>query len=134
MKIVTTIDFSTTSESILKNTEIYAKAFDAEVFLVHAEPETYTEDAEETDHTPEAVMLKKDALSLEKAGVKVTPLFLKGSVCETILDEARHLEANLIILGAHGHGGPRCKTSVGDISECVLLRSRIPVLIIPAEH
>ena len=36
MKIVTTIDFSLTSESILKNTAIYAKTFDAEVFLIHA--------------------------------------------------------------------------------------------------
>ncbi|MBC8207501.1 MAG: universal stress protein [Kiritimatiellales bacterium] len=134
MKIIATIDFSTTSESILKHTEIYAKAFDAEVFLVHAEPETITDDFEEMDHTPEAVMLKKDARSLEKAGVKVTPLFLQGSVCEAILNEARRLEANLIIIGAHGHGSTRCKASVGDISECVLLRSRIPVLIIPAEH
>jgi nucleotide-binding universal stress UspA family protein len=134
MKIIASIDFSTTSESILKHTATYARAFDAEVFLVHAAPETFSDDAEKLDHTPEAVLLKKDARVLEKAGVKVTPLFLEGSACETILDKARELEANLIIIGAHGHGGANNKASVGDISNCVLMRSRIPVLIIPAEH
>jgi len=133
MKIVTTIDFSLTAESILKNTAIYAKAFDAEVFLIHAEPTGFTENSEALDHTQEAVMLKKDAHALEKVGVKVTPVFLEGPVCETIMKEAQRIEADLIIIGAHGHGGARCKTSVGDISACVLLHSRIPVLIVPSE-
>ncbi|MBI9021028.1 MAG: universal stress protein [Verrucomicrobia bacterium] len=133
MKIVATIDFSTTSESILKNTAIYAKIFDAEVFLIHAEPIKFTKNSEELDHTQEAVMLKKDARALEKVGVKVTPVFLEGPVCETIMKEAQRLEADLIIVGAHGHGGAHCKTPVGDISECILLHSRIPVLIVPCE-
>ncbi len=133
MKIVATIDFSLTAESILKNTAIYAKAFDAEVFLVHAEPKGFSENSEALDHTQEAVMLKKDARALEKVGVKVTPVFLEGSVCDSIMKEARRLEADLIIIGAHGHSGARCKTPVGDISECVLLQSRIPVLIVPSE-
>ena len=131
MKIVATIDFSTTAESILKNTAIYAKKFDADVFLIHAEPDI--PDDENLDHTQEAVMLRKDARALEKVGIKVTPLFVEGSACDVILKEAQRLEADLIIMGAHGHGGSRCKTPVGDVSECVLLRSRIPVMIIPAE-
>ena len=134
MKIVTTIDFSTTTERILKTTAIYAKALNAEVFLVHTEPEKFDKDAEERDHTPEAVMLKKDAMALQRVGVTVTPLFLKGPICETIMKEAQRLKADLIIIGAHGHGGATCKASIGDISKCVLLRVGIPVLIIPAER
>jgi len=133
MKIITTIDFSTTAESILKNTAIYAKAFDAEVFLVHAEPESFNDDETERDLTPEAIRLKKNARALEKAGVNVTPHFLKGPVCATIMDEALEIKADLIIIGAHGHGS-HCKAPVGSTSGCVLLRSRVPVLVIPAEH
>lgn len=133
MKIVTAIDFSTTAESILRNTAAYAKAFNAEVFLVHAEPESFNDDETERDTTPEAVRLKKNAIALEKIGVKVTSHFLKGPICETIMDEAVELKANLIIMGAHGHG-INCKVPVGSTSECVLLRSKIPVLIIPAER
>lgn len=133
MKIITTIDFSTTAESILRNTAIYAKAFNAEVFLVHAEPEAFNDDATERDLTQEAVRLKKDALALERAGVNVTPHFLKGPICKTIMDEALELKADLIIMGAHGHGA-HCKSPVGSTSECVLLRSKVPVLIIPSER
>ena len=132
MKIVAAIDFSTTSESILRNTAIYAKAFGAEVFLVHAEPEAFNDDATERDLTPEAIRLKKNAQALKRAGVNVTPHFLKGPICDTIMDEAQRLEADLIITGAHGHR-MNWKAPVGSTSECILLRSKIPVLIIPAE-
>lgn len=128
MKIVSTVDFSTASESILRFTKTYAEMMGAEVFLIHAEPE---KDAD-GDTTPEAVRLKKDAKALERAGVKVTPLFLQGKACETILDQAIDLDADLIIIGAHGHSGNSCKVPVGHVSECILLKSKIPVLVIPA--
>jgi nucleotide-binding universal stress UspA family protein len=132
MKIVATVDFSITSESLLKHTKEYAKKLDAEVFLFHAEPDKNGIHPDEVDNTPEAVRLKKDAKALEHAGVKVTPVFVRGPVCENILKEAIGMRADLIILGAHGHGGLSCKASVGHISECVLLKSKIPVLIIPS--
>jgi len=132
MKIVATVDFSITSESLLKYTKEYATKLGAEVFLFHAEPEKKGMDPNEVDNTPEAVRLKKDAKALERAGVKVTPVFVQGPVCENILKEALEMKADLIILGAHGHGGLSCKMAVGHISECVLLKSKIPVLIIPS--
>lgn len=131
MKIVSVVDFSTASEAVLKITKIYAEKLDAEVFLIHAEPLNRASDQEEYDTTPEFIRLKKDAIALEKAGVKVSPVFLQGPVCETILAEATRLHADLIITGAHGHGGVNCKVSVGSISECILLRSKIPVMVIP---
>lgn len=76
--------------------------------------------------------LRKDALALQRAGIKVTPLFLQGPACETILTEAIRLKVDLIITGAHGHGGANCKVSVGHISECILFGSKIPVLVVPA--
>lgn len=132
MKIVATVDFSITSESLIRYTKEYAEKLNAEVFLFHAEPEKEGVPEDEVDNTPEAVRLKKDAKALENAGVKVTPVFVQGPVCENILKEALEMKADLIILGAHGHGGLSCKASVGHISECVLLKSKIPVLIIPS--
>lgn len=132
MKVVATIDFSITSETLLKYTKEYAKKFKAEVFLFHAEPEKSGVDREEVDTRPEAVRLRKDAKALERAGIKVTPVFVKGPVCENILKQALDMGADLIILGTHGHGGLSCKASVGHISECVLLKSKIPVLVVPS--
>jgi nucleotide-binding universal stress UspA family protein len=129
MKIVATVDFSTTSESILKITKTYATKMDAEVFLIHAEPQD-DRSPEESDSKPEFIRLKKDAQALERTGVKVTPVFLQGSVCESIIDEALRIKADLIIVGAHGHGEMNCKVPIGSISECVLLKSKIPVMVI----
>jgi nucleotide-binding universal stress UspA family protein len=131
MKILATIDFSTTSESILKTTKTYAKKMGAEVFLMHAEPSQTDLLPEESDTKPESMRLKKDAQALERAGVKVTPVFSQGPVCETILAKAMELEVDLVITGAHGHGRGSCKSPVGHISECLLLKSNIPVLIVP---
>jgi len=131
MKIVSAVDFSTTSENLLKITKTYATKLDAEVFLIHDEPEKNFLNEEETDTRPEAIRLKKDAKALERAGVKVTPVFLQGPVCETILAKALELKADLIITGAHGHGGANCKM-IGHISECILLKAGIPVLIVPS--
>ena len=130
MKIVATVDFSTTSETILKVTKTYAAKLDAEVFLIHAEPLRIDDNQEEYDTTPESIRLKKNARSLERAGVKVTPVFLHGSVCESIVAEALRLKADLIIIGAHGHGGTNCKAPVGHIGECIILKSNIPVMVI----
>ena len=130
MKILATIDFSTTSEPILRITKTYAKKMDAEVFLMHAEP-SQTDLEQESDTKPESMRLKKDAQALERAGVKVTPVFSQGPVCETILSKAMELEVALVIIGAHGHGRGSCKTPIGHIGECILLNSNIPVLVVP---
>lgn len=132
MKILAAIDFSITSESLLKVTKQYAKILGAEVFLIHAEPEQpHFEDEDGRDLTPETVRLKKDAATLKKAGVHVTPVFTEGPVCETIVDEAIRLEVDLIIAGAHGHNRSCKGTPIGHISECLLLKTNIPVLIVP---
>jgi nucleotide-binding universal stress UspA family protein len=132
MKILATIDFSTTSETILKVTKTYAKKLDAEVLLMHTEPFPADLTQEESNTKPESIRLKKDAQALERAGVKVTPLFVQGSACETILETAINLKVDLIIIGAHGHGKASCKVPIGHISECILFRSNVPVLVVPA--
>ena len=132
MKILATIDFSTTSEAILKVTKTYAQKLGAEVFLMHAEPSQADFAETDSDTRPESMRLKKDAQALQRAGVKVTPVFSQGPVCETILKEAMDIKADLIITGAHGHGRTNCKVLVGHISECILFGSNIPVLVVPA--
>ena len=122
MKILATVDFSTTSETILKVTKFYAQKTGAEVFLMHAEPSQTDLIETDSDTKPESMRLKKDAQALERAGIKVTPVFSQGPVCETILAAAIDLKADLIIIGAHGHGRTSCKALVGHISECILMR------------
>jgi nucleotide-binding universal stress UspA family protein len=129
MKIAATVDFSIASESILRITKVYAQKLEAEVFLIHADPSNENDDAP-ADLRPEAVRLKKDAQALQKAGIKVMPVLAQGPVCETILEEAIRREVELIIVGAHGHGGNTCKSPVGHVSDCILMKSKIPVMVV----
>lgn len=135
MKIIATVDFSTTSENLLRCTRDYAKKLDAEVFLIHVEPHKDEDSLEAMDSRLEAIQLEKDAHALEKAGIKVTPVFLEGEPCEGIINEATQRNADLIISGAHGHGHIRYNVlgarPVGHVSEYMLVKSKIPVLIVP---
>lgn len=140
MKIITAIDFSTATEAVLKTTKSYAKQLNADVLLVHVEPEEKTSkrslpdmgDAEKppADVRPELFRLQKDAKALQRCGVKTEAVLLQGPVNKTIVAEAKRSGADLIITGAHGHRFMN-KNCVGSTSEGLLKLSKIPILIVP---
>lgn len=53
-----------------------------------------------------------------------------GSPVGLILDEARRLDADFIVLGSHGHGA-LYDFAVGSTAQGVLRRARCPVLLVP---
>jgi nucleotide-binding universal stress UspA family protein len=53
-----------------------------------------------------------------------------GDVAEEILHRAEALNADLIVMGTHGHGA-MYKLLVGSVTEGVLKRSKRPVLLVP---
>jgi len=144
MKIQAAVDYTTASEMVLKVTKAYAKQLQEEVYLIHVEPPELAfagcepglqpvRDQVAHDTKTEHARLQKDARALEKTGLKVTPLLLQGPPGETIVAEAERLEADLIIIGSHGHGAFH-KTLVGSTSEDVLRKARIPVMVIPVKY
>ena len=56
---------------------------------------------------------------------------MQGSTPETIAREAERLNADLILLGSHGHGAIR-RALLGSVSEHVLHHANRPLLIVPA--
>ena len=59
-----------------------------------------------------------------------TALFVQGSTAETIVRKATEIDADLIVVGSHGHGA-MYQLLVGSVSEAVLRQSEIPVLVVP---
>ena len=59
------------------------------------------------------------------------PLVLRGVPREHILDQARQLGVDLVVLGSHGRGGYQ-RFLLGSVSEEVLQRAERSVLVIPA--
>ena len=141
MKILVCVDLSDSTEIIVKKIEAMAKALSVRVWLLHnAVPE------------PDTVEFKVDPLAareslaikfhvehrqiqgladrLREAGIDTTALLVHGATVETILKEASDLDVDMIVVGSHGRGA-MYQLLVGSVSEGVLHKSRIPVLVIP---
>jgi nucleotide-binding universal stress UspA family protein len=64
-------------------------------------------------------------------GIKVSLHEPTGVVAEEILNQADELNADLIVMGTHGHGA-MYNLLVGSATKGVLKHSRRPVLLVPA--
>ena len=57
-------------------------------------------------------------------------LLIQGPTVDKILSEARRIEADLIVMGSHGHGAV-FRALLGGVSENVLRRAECPITIVP---
>ena len=68
---------------------------------------------------------------LRQAGVSYSPQILHGDPADAVLDVAREVGADLIVVGARGHSALR-DLVLGSTSNAITHRSRNPVVIIPS--
>jgi nucleotide-binding universal stress UspA family protein len=64
-------------------------------------------------------------------GFAVTSLLIQGFASEKILHEAARVQADMIVMGSHGHGLIR-HLVVGSVTDGVLRKATCPVLIVPS--
>ena len=142
--ILVAIDFSpVTLQAIAKAAEI-ACSFSCKLWLIHVaapEPEFVGYDTgppSKRDWRAKTLReehreLQNQAAELRNSGIDVTPLLIQGSTVETIIQEARKLEADLIVLGSHGRSS-LYKTLVGSVSEGVIRQASCPILLVPTQQ
>jgi nucleotide-binding universal stress UspA family protein len=75
--------------------------------------------------------LAKWQKEIAQDGIKVSLHEPTGAVAEGILNQADELNADMIVMGAHGHGA-MYNLLVGSATKGVLKRSTRPVLLVPA--
>lgn len=114
-----------------------AKCFGAEVTAVYVDP-SHTMDPMERMHEEEAegvhhskAGLDVAARSGEKNGIAVNTIVKEGSVVANILEVAREIDADMIVIGDTGRTGVR-RMVLGSIAEALLREAHIPVLVV--EH
>ncbi len=141
MKILVCVDLSKSTEIIVNKIEELTRSLSARVWLLHnavPEPDTLEfkvdpiaarESLAKKFHV-EHLEIQKLAERLRKAGVETTALLVHGKTIDVILKEAADLDVDMIAVGSHGRGA-MYQLLVGSISEDVLHRSRLPVLVIP---
>jgi nucleotide-binding universal stress UspA family protein len=140
--IVVAIDFSPVCDRLVEEVARLAQSRGCYVWLVHVAPpdpdfvgyDVGPQDvrdrlAEELRDEHRRLQAMADALRAR--GIEATALLVQGPTVRTILDEAEKLDADLIALGSHGRG-LAMRALLGSVSEGVLRRAKVPVLIVPA--
>lgn len=139
--ILTAIDFTALTEALLRQSEKLAGAFDAKVWLVHvASPSPdfvgyevgpqHVRDDRAGELRQEHRKLQEYARRLRQRGIECEGLLVQGPLLTTLLDEARELRVDLLIVGAHRHSG-LFKAFFGNTGEGLLRRTTLPVMVIP---
>lgn len=160
-RILVPVDFSPAMEGVLALACQMARAFDAELHLVHVReiaavpvfpaatigypgmgmPEMGMAGgismvppgfvSEEVPNEKQTSQLEALAEDLTRQGIRVSVHERDGTVVEEILTTAGEISANLIVMGSHGHGSVY-NLLVGSVTEGILKAGRRPVLLVPA--
>lgn len=136
-RILVPIDFSDCSLDALEYATVVAKQAKASIELLHVlEPLAYGLDftlshADERKHKRELLIKRLEDLSaaLSAAGIAVKSHVRGGVPADSILDDARALPSDLIVMGTHGRRG-LSHVMAGSVAEGVLRRAHCPVLTV----
>ena len=139
--ILVPIDFSHIAPAVLENTRSFASAFDAKVWLLHVAQTRvdilgmpfFTRDSVARTLRGSHQDVSHYAENLRLVGIDATSLVVRGKPAQKILSKARELEANMIILGTHGHGTTH-HFLTHDTSEVVLKHAPCPVVVISSQN
>jgi nucleotide-binding universal stress UspA family protein len=159
-RILVPIDFSDVTPPVIDLARQLAKAFNAEILLVHVKEVTAAatpgtlgyglagmpelapmagvpipglEPMPETfpDEQGQTSKLTRWQEEIAQDGIKVSLHEPTGTVAEEILGQADELNADLIVMGTHGRGA-MYNLLVGSASKGVLKHSTRPVVLVPA--
>lgn len=142
--ILVLVDFSPVTEAVIAQAARLAEAFTAVLWLLHVAPpepdfvgyETGPPNVrEQVAHEMRDThrRLQEHSSQLRARGIDATALQVQGPTTETILQEAARLQADVIVLGSHGHGLVH-RALLGSVSEGILHRASCPLLILPSRH
>lgn len=140
--ILVPVDFSDVMPTVLDEAETLARAFSGRLVLLHVaapEPEFVGYDPGPQSVRDSAAkayarlhsQLQEIERALAARSLQVSALTVQGYPAEKILEEARRLTADWIVMGTHGHGMLR-QLLVGSVAEGVLRGAPCPVVVVPA--
>jgi len=142
--IVAAIDFSDVSKSVLEAATTLARALDEGLHLVHvveAEP-TYAAYGFSPDEFPAMQEVQKE--SVDRAEIKLATMageigikgietaVLQGQPLHTLMEYAKEVDIDLLILGSHGHGF-LSSLLLGSVAEGCVRKAKFPALIVPVK-
>jgi len=143
--IVAAVDFSDSTAGVLSHASTLAKTFGAALHIVHAieDQPAYTAYGFTPDEFP-AVQVFQEELrkrattrlnellaSVSSEVADATIHLVDGNPLTAIIDYAKKLAADLVVVGGHGHGA-MSSLLLGTVAEGLVRKSVLPTLVIPA--
>lgn len=132
--ILVPIDLSDATERVTQVLEAWDRAKLYLLQVVPLDAALVGDDVEPLDlpanRQPQKRQREQLAERLRACGHQVETRLEMGSTVDTILESITDMEVDLVIMGSHGHGA-LYDLVIGSVSEEVIRRSSVPVLIVP---
>jgi nucleotide-binding universal stress UspA family protein len=137
--IAVAVDFSDNTDKLINQAIDLAKGFSSNVFLIHVE--SPNEDVSGRDSTEgvdeiqqlyhgETALLNNLAQTIRDHNIETHAIFVEGVIVDSILEEARRVNANVIIAGTHRHNAIE-GLFLGGVSQGIVKQSSCPVFLVP---
>lgn len=142
--MIAALDFSDANGPVIEAATKLARALGEGVHLVHvveAEP-TYAAYGFAPDEFPAMQQIQAESLARSERKLKemaarmqvpnVQTRVLQGQPLHAILEYAEEVDADMLVLGSHGHGFLG-SLLLGSVAEGCVRKAKIPSLIVPVE-
>lgn len=140
-KLLVPIDFSDFNRKVIAKAISHAKLVGGEIYLIHVATLdigviisetgfTYLPELEETALNEEAEQMKALKAEIESQGITCQTIIKQGIPAEIIVQEAKDLEVDLIVIGSLGHN-TLYKMFIGSVASEVIKHSSVPLLVVP---
>ncbi len=142
-RILVPTDFSNTAGEAVRAAEAMASVFDAGIELFHVtasvallpppvEVVPFTTLVPDLSRQVEE-RLEEEGKRVRATGVPCDTKAVDGSPATEIVRRAQQINADLIVMGTHGHGG-LAHAVLGSVTERVLHKTQCPVLVVPVRR
>jgi nucleotide-binding universal stress UspA family protein len=129
-RILVPLDGSELDLAAFERAEEIARLSGAEIVLLRV-AHYHTRDSRRAEIDEAREILREACLRFGRRGLAVRTVIGQGEVADAIVDKARELGADLVVMGAHGHGALR-RALEGSVPDRVRHKSEVPLLLVRA--
>ena len=144
INIVLPVDFSETTDKLIKGAVKFAKQTNVQICLIHVAPADigfaigdmgfqYFPEVEQNEIKEELRELNEIQQHFITQGVDCEHILKQGIAKDIILDYCREKNASYIVMGSHGRSGIY-DVFVGSLTKDLTKSSPIPVVVIPMHN
>jgi nucleotide-binding universal stress UspA family protein len=138
--ILAPIDFSPATKGVIAAASALARSFDGRIVLLNITHSPVVADIDGcvmnfddlTDRTAKAAVIQLEQIrdQLQRDFLRVDIVQLTGLAADLILEQARKLPADFIVMGSHGHSA-FYDLIAGSTTSGVMKKATCPVVIVP---